>query len=570
MLNNENYTNFPSNENKIDYIKRIKNITSTIFSEMHKSITKIISTTFTLSKKNFEIINNTNIYIYSIDDSFVVHNLSVKKHIGYIEVNTALNNIYKKNINKSIPLDIDIFYYLYNNLENEYFLESQIYLDELKIKKKHTKLPITIGFLLIFFIYLLLLFLLNKYIKEVNDKKNSYIEIFYEIDNSIIKYSLFKCKNFIKKISPNKLDEIENEDESDENHSFNKNLETKSNDNNNPDEKDKNVSRVKSIKKETFNEKVKIIIKIFNFFLFLFLYKILISIYFFKTMNTYEKSEIYFEHTMKIENKLYSILNDLRSYLFDKNQKIKGNFPLYNLEDNIKSFYLNQTHNFIILNQYRKIIPYNFRNKYNNLKNKHSSCSFMLDNYFLNEEECFNFSNSIAKYGMDCIENYYIELIREAKNYFYKFIEDDNLQKVNLTLKGTNLFDENYPINFTIDEQNPINYFNDEKIKTINILFLNFLEPYFFQIKNLFLDCMEHYINKIQKYINILIILYFCILLLVFFFIWIPLINKLNNILYKTKKMLSIIPKDVLSNINNISKYLNIRVLEQNKKKIKN
>ena len=115
-------------------------------------------------------------------------------------------------------------------------------------------------------------------------------------------------------------------------------------------------------------------------------------------MNTYEKSEIYFEHTMKIENKLYSILNDLRSYLFDKNQKIKGNFPFNNLEENIKSFYLNQTHNFIILNQYRKIIPYNFRNKYNNLKNKHSSCSFMLDNYFLNEEECFNFSNSIAKY----------------------------------------------------------------------------------------------------------------------------------------------------------------------------
>ena len=568
LLNNENYTNFPSNENRIDYINRIKNITSTMFYEMHKSITKIISTTLTFSKKNFEIINNTKIYLYNIDDNFVIQNISIKKHISYIEVNTALNNIFKQNINKSIPLDPDIFIVLYNNLENEYFLESLTYIDELEINKRNTQLPIIIGFIVIFLIYLLLLLLLYKYLKEVNDKKNSYIEIFLEIDKSIIKYSLYKCKNFLKKINPDKEDEIEYEEESEENHSFKNNLETTNKENNNLDEKEKIESSIKSKRKDKFKEKIKIILKIFIFFLFIFLYKIFISIYFFRFINIYEKSEIYFEYTMKIENKLYSVLNDLRSYLFDKNQKIKGNFPFNNLEENIKSYYFNHSNNYKILNQYRKLLPNNFKNKYHNLKIKKSSCSFILDNYFLNEEECFNFSNSIAKYGIDCIENYYIELIREAKNYFYKFIENDNLQKVNLTLKGTNLYDENYPINFTIDEQNPINYFNNEKVKTITIIFLNFLEPFFFQLKDLFLDCIEDFIYSFKKFINIYIFIYFSILLLVFFFIWIPLISELNNILHKTKKMLSIIPKEVLSNINNITKYLNIRVLEKNKKNI--
>ncbi len=568
LLNNENYTNFPSNENRIDYIKRIKNITSTMFYEMHNAVTKIISTTLKFSKKNFEIINNTKIYIYSIDDNFDIQNISIKKHIGYIEVNTALNNIYKQNINKSIPLDADIFICLSNNLEDDYLLESQTYIDELEINKRNTKLPIIIGFIVIFLIYLLLLLLLYKYLKEVNNKKNSYIEIFFEIDNSIIKYSLLKCKNFLKKINPDKNDEIEIEEESEENHSFKNNLETTNNENNNLDEKEKIESSIKYKRKDKFNEKIKKIIKIFIFFLFIFVYKIFISIYFFRFINIYEKSEIYFEYTMKIENKLYSILNDLRAYLFDKNKKVKGNFPFNNLEENIKSYYLNQSFNYKILNQYRNLLPNNFKKKYYNLKIKKSSCSFILDNYFLNEEECFNFSNSIAKYGIDCIENYYIELIREAKNYFYKYIEDDNLQKVNLTLKGTNLYDENYPINFTINEQNPINYFNNEKIKTIAIIFLNFLEPFFFQLKDLFLNCIEDFINSFKKFINIYIFIYFSILLSAFFFIWIPLISELNNILHKTKKMLSIIPKEVLSNIKNITKYLNIRVLEKNKKNI--
>ena len=89
------------------------------------------------------------------------------------------------------------------------------------------------------------------------------------------------------------------------------------------------------------------------------------------------------------------------------------------------------------------------------------------------------------------------------------------------------------------------NLFNDDNLHNkLNLIFINILLP--------FLDKMRQgIISKLTvegKEFNFIILfcLYLLILLLIFFGYWIPLITYLNNLIYKTKKMLSIIPFNIL------------------------
>jgi hypothetical protein len=63
-------------------------------------------------------------------------------------------------------------------------------------------------------------------------------------------------------------------------------------------------------------------------------------------------------------------------------------------------------------------------------------------------------------------------------------------------------------------------------------------------------------------------IFFFIIFLFIFF--WLPYIRELNRVIYKTKNLLSIIPKEVLMNIREIYSLLGIEdkyIKEENKNK---
>jgi hypothetical protein len=82
--------------------------------------------------------------------------------------------------------------------------------------------------------------------------------------------------------------------------------------------------------------------------------------------------------------------------------------------------------------------------------------------------------------------------------------------------------------------------------------------PFFINIKQLTIDVMEKFSEQAYLKFVIAVILYISIIFLAFFFIWIPFIRSLNSIIYKTKNMLSIIPKEVLASLSNIEKLLGI------------
>lgn len=55
-----------------------------------------------------------------------------------------------------------------------------------------------------------------------------------------------------------------------------------------------------------------------------------------------------------------------------------------------------------------------------------------------------------------------------------------------------------------------------------------------------------------------------CLWIVIFFtflyvFLWTNYVNSLNNVIYQTKKMLGIIPRDIFISLNSVNKLLNIK-----------
>jgi hypothetical protein len=67
-----------------------------------------------------------------------------------------------------------------------------------------------------------------------------------------------------------------------------------------------------------------------------------------------------------------------------------------------------------------------------------------------------------------------------------------------------------------------------------------------------------NYLKRIKFIFVLLFSIYMSFVFLVFFFYWIPYVRNLNKVIFKTKSLLSIIPKEVLINIREIYTLLGI------------
>ena len=100
----------------------------------------------------------------------------------------------------------------------------------------------------------------------------------------------------------------------------------------------------------------------------------------------------------------------------------------------------------------------------------------------------------------------------------------------------------------------------EETHSRLNIIFLNIILQYIDKERNITMYAVENFVtNEHIKYV-ILMIIYIFIYLLTLFFYWFPMIRRMNNEIYKTKNMLSIIPVQILASHPNIKELLNISI----------
>ena len=557
LLNNENYTLIPSKNSKENYTITIINNTFSLFEQIHKLLSHTAVSNIKISEKNKKILFEDKINTENIQNDFSILITKATMQTSFIEASTALFNIATKNISEIIPTEQDTFFYLKNSLNilsNCFYIQGECYMDELhKIIKKIEIISI-ICYVIIFLILIFIYFIITYSYDKVSQKKESYIEVFFQIGSSVIKNSLNKCENFSKKLkneeeefdgsilkSEDKINVIKNEKKSKEKQNIN---------NSNIHNKNNKNSQLTKIFKIRFG--------IFLIFIFIYI-TILLNLYYF-FLEKVKVMEKYFQQELIIENEFYVVFNSLREYLFDFNSTVQLESSQTLLLKNLEYIYELRKNTFTYMNGCRKKLPYNFIKKYNSINAK-SPCAFKTNEYFSNDEECLNYINNATQFGFTIMNSYFIEEIRFAKEISAVVI--DTTQKINnLTLTGTELGKSLWPTN-DIEMENyikndPINYFNYYTVKELNIVMNSLIIPSLGVLNQTIIDVIIKYLKDEYFKFVIMMIAYLCCINCLFLFIWVPFVRNLNSIIYQTKNMLSIIPKKVLANISNIDKLLNL------------
>ena len=132
----------------------------------------------------------------------------------------------------------------------------------------------------------------------------------------------------------------------------------------------------------------------------------------------------------------------------------------------------------------------------------------------------------------------------------------------NLSTTGLEINAKNWPTDINEMENyiknDPINFFNLESVSDLNILMSSILIPNLIQLKQITIDAITKFLNDAYFKFVVMIIIYLSFILLGLFILWIPFVKNLNSIIYKTKNMLSIIPKEILASLSNIDKLLDM------------
>jgi hypothetical protein len=104
-----------------------------------------------------------------------------------------------------------------------------------------------------------------------------------------------------------------------------------------------------------------------------------------------------------------------------------------------------------------------------------------------------------------------------------------------------------------------MNVFNEIHSR-LNIIFINIIFQFIIQEKNTTIQIIEESTINGHLIYLICIGIYVFIFVIIFLFYWIPMIKSMNSEIYKTKKMLAIIPTQILASQPNIKELLNISV----------
>ena len=466
-------------------------------------------------------------------------------------------------------------------------IQIELYMNELKTRVKKNKVIFSVEHCIIFLVLIFIIIILSiSYFSFLRQKAN-YFYIFYGIGIETIHSLVNKCESFLLKLNKEQKKLIEEKEDEDDEESSLKKPKLKfaqsiiiDHNYNNYNIVSPNKGKGKGINHITLHQKISkendiyykcssslFITNISIIFSIILIYLIIVINDYFSFLTRISEYALYIIKLSEYQNDIIGLFNGYREFLFDQNTMINGKISNDYINDKLNEIYLTKFDDNIIFNKYRNKIP-NFLQKYKEL-NENNPCSILRNNsYFNSEEDCLIHMYGIASYGLSIIHTSMTEEIRIHKN-IVNMLLNNNLIKGNLTLYGSIFWsDEN--IKNELKNSNNSNItniyyrvylFNNNSLhKDLNILFINLVYPFLDEERELTVDS----INNAIKNKEITYIIFFTSLLVVitlsFLFYLLPMIKRMNNTIYKTKKMLSIIPIHILASQENITGLLNLEI----------
>ena len=175
-----------------------------------------------------------------------------------------------------------------------------------------------------------------------------------------------------------------------------------------------------------------------------------------------------------------------------------------------------------------------------------------LDEYNIN---CSDLSANVTYYGLSSILAFYVDSAYYLLPYSVTNADLANQSRFNYNemYYGTEKYDALLPTDpdelIAYNEKNPFNIFNNKIIREVSIEIFFILRNLFQNITDSFSDSINDNLSDIKKRVKFINLLYYVILALSYVFYILPYAFNKNVDINKARKMLSIIPKNLLYNL---------------------
>ena len=575
LLSNDEYV-VAEGINRTQYIEDSIEEIKQLYQKLEEELDSITSYSMMVSKEVFEKLSNRSVNLQVLDDDQTISNTLITRNEAFTLMITSLFRISRKDIKEIIPLDKDVFLFLINSLNANYVNcvdQQDLFFEEItKAFKKQIKILIIIC--CIFCVFNGSIFFIFKYFYEdVVDKKESYIQVFYSINSKILSDASSRCEKFLFKLN-NKSNKGEGggasllDDDEEESIVMINDLGELSLE---KTEKDKEKEKIRRGHRNRKNQKRS------NPIIYLLWVGILLigsgAIVFSSVLQSLKCQngkvrQIQIKNEVNIQIDSIMAFNLMREYFF--NEEALYNYSslskyaptlIDTVYQNVGQEQREITDNVVFSDGDKRI--------YNKIMNG-NVCGYA--NLEGTEEDnnayCSTMSDGTIIQGLTIVQMHYFEEIREIYTKFLILKKTQDLYKelynfiYNLTLTGTNQGDKYIPKNETLlklyEYAHPMNIFNLENNRRIFFLLTDIMIPAYSDVYDLLISHAvfdSSSIIKYELYVNCSIV---GILIILYLFVWKRHELGLNETIYKTKKMLSIIPVETLMKVKNIAKLLGI------------
>ena len=491
---------------------------------------------------------------------------------AFHELNAALYHVSQMKIDEINSYEDNVYYFMRNSMNYMMVIsEQQIdnFTDEFynEIKNVHYILIICIAVMIVVYGINYLIFI--HFYQKVEERKQSYLSVFYEIGSSFIVTSLAKCEKFSQKIQLQDdmmgAGERISIDSSSEESDMENDIGSVSSLSKIKEKKVSNAGKARNVKKNS-----NIAMKIGGFVvLFILLLVQIYSYYYYYTRISLYKHYVQYEYyNNKYNSRFLFPFIALREYLYDQKKILLMQEVDKYLDNSLITFYTELAN----ISDYRDLYTAYLPKSYSDFVDalfRDEQCSFIDD--FLKEHSnvtfkvCEEFFYNTSNYGFQAVLTTYIEEIRIMRDLEKYYLQEANKYNYtyNESLIGTEGEDKHYK-QYTEEEKKvydryrPVLILNEETHKTANIIY-RFVVMKVVQsaLDNLF-DAIHVAFDKTTEISYVINIVFTVLVFIGFFAMWLPFVLGENETIYKTKNMLSIIPREVLFTLPHINIMLGI------------
>ena len=550
------FHNYPSNQNnKEEYIAYMRQKIKDSFINNQFALQSLFSNNLKLSKNTTQCLSNTILTTdYIMNDGHIEY-ISGDIFTTLMQYNSAFYNL------ATSPLYLeqnhtDILNFIHNSF-NDYArginLLIQIYYNEMAFQAKNMKIFWILGLVIFFLIYLLIYFIILNCFISSNKVSLNYLQVFYGIDEKILKKLISKCEILFKKLNSSNLNnEEENSIESFEN-------KEKYSDIKNNNNKNENIFTDKKVEIKLNDKVINFIIFFGIFQIITFIYFIFNCIFFINIVNKAISISQYLYRSQDFHSYMIDIFIIYRQYIFDNTVMMYKMYPFDYLRKIEEDSYETLTEDTKLINEFIINFLSNDEKVQNHLKK--SYCLYNETFKFNSTKECQDKFGQILKYDFSIIATHFIEEIR-INRYIVKYLLNLGILRGSLNDYDEEIWlkDETIPKvgeNYTGENIFRLDLYNNETIHAhLDLIFVNIILPHIEINRQIIIPHLS--IDGTEIYLNVTSVFYLIFIFLIYIIYLLLMIKSINIYIYKTKNMLTLIPLHILSSQNNIKKMLHL------------